>query len=179
MIKKVIGIVIALFIIFSLSGCIGDRSEVYNDADRNDLLKPHKDISGYYVCSIKFEVLQLKQVSQNFKYTEKSICFGFFLFFGGTKIKTDEGIENKNYYYAFVRNINGGIYFAKIPASKVRIYQDLKDGDPPTFVGQIEATEVLPENESDWENYSQFNLHVKPGTIIPNWDGKIDLSKFN
>lgn len=159
--------ILPILLIIVLSGC-ERQQEFFNDKDKNDF---------NYAATIQFKVLQIKDVvkSDRIKESETSGSLGWFIFMGGGNYNSSSKeytMETKN-YYAWLENQRGGIYFAKIPVEKCRIYQDAPDGN--MFIvgnyGHGSDYWYIPTNEENhWNEYNFFNIHVPEGTIIKNLD---------
>lgn len=163
--KKLI-IPILLLLMFSLIGCgvVVSREEYFNDKDKTDF------VIG---SSVKFDIIQLKNVMDERTLKESNLNGSYFLFMGSISAESTEKTVLNNMYYGYLRNQNGGIYFAQIPASKVRIYED---SEVPVIVAYNRQDYELSANtESIWDQYEMFNLHVPKGTIIPRVDLSFDL----
>lgn len=177
-------IVFALIVLTLLSGCSaskGVRQEFYSKVDMLDYEDTVRAADFYERrSSVKLDILNIEQVSFATEYRKKLSSFGFFLFFGGSTTTTEEGTVFVNNYFCFLKNQRGAIFFARIPANLVRIYQDLKEGDSPCFIAVADDFYITnPERENVWNHYNYFNLHIKPGTIVPNIeDLDIDLVNF-
>ena len=162
---------IALFIVLIslfLSGCSdGLRHEYFNEKDKTDFNNG---------TSIKFDIVQLKNVIDEKTLKESNLSGGYFLFMGAISATSSEKTVMSNVYYGYLKNQNGGIYFAQIPANRVRIYED---SDVPCIVAfRYGVTYVDINNENRWDNYTNFNLHVPKGTIIPRVNLNLDLDQI-
>lgn len=161
--KKMFLFFVITIIAALLAGC-QYQQEFYNDKDKSDFS------DGAYV---KFDFVQLNMVMDENTLKENKLDGNSFLFMREMKENSKGEIISPSYYYGYLKNKNGAIYFAKIPASKVRIYED---ADYPCIVAYEQTPETLGDgethgvpvnNENKWENYDVFNLHLPKGTIVP------------
>lgn len=149
-------------ILIALTSCtIEYDREYYNDKDEKDF---------QFGSCVKFDIVQLKNVIDEKTLKESNLDGGYFLFMGSISGQSIEKSITTNTYYGYLKNKDGGIYFAQIPANKVRIYED---AESPCIIACDEETLTINKNsENKWENYEIFNLHIPEGTIIP----RIDLN---
>lgn len=148
-------LIISAIVMLVLTGC-DTRTELYNDKDKSDFA------SG---ATAKFEIVQLKNVIDKDTLKESNLDGGYFLFMGGITGTSTEKSVVTNMYYGYLKNKNGAIYFAQIPANKVRIYED---ADVPCIVANRELYSYINVgDENKWDEYDMFNLHIPKGTIIP------------
>jgi hypothetical protein len=145
-------ILIILVILLFLCGCDYNQ-EFYNEKDKIDFENGN--------C-IKFDIVQLKNVIDKDTLKENNLDGGFFLFMGSISSKSTEKTILTNKYYGYLKNKNGGIYFAEIPSNKVRIYED---AEAPCIVAFKNIGYI--DTEFNWDNYDVFNLHIPKGSIIP------------
>lgn len=166
---KVKLILLFTIILIILTGCDMDYDrEYYNNKDEKDFQ------SG---SCIKFDIVQLKNVIDEKTLKESNLNGSFFLFMGSISGKSVEKSITTNTYYGYLKNKNGGIYFAQIPANKVRIYED---SESPCIVAYMKYSVAIDPNlENNWECYDVFNLHIPEGTIIPRIDLNYNLDDLN
>lgn len=170
-ISIVVGVVLFFVTICILASAPWEerQREYYN---QNDL----RDFSNG--LTIRFDVLQFDKGREikNIKTDKLEGSGGYFLFMGRASVKQEkkETVENNDYYYALVKNINGGTYFAKIPVNKTRIYQDAKTNEIAIVAssanGRMGRFAIKPHLENWWGGYEYFNMHVPEGTIIKTLD---------
>ena len=160
-IKKIIAGILLLSVILNFTSCNG-REEYFNDKDRTDF------ITGDV---IRFDVIQLENVVDKTTLEKNNLSGGFFLFMGAVTSTSTKQTSVTNVYYGYVKNQSGGIYFLEMPANKVRIYEDSE-----TFVIVANMSRYAENyEENEWDDYTMFNLHVPPNTIIPRVDTNIGL----
>jgi hypothetical protein len=165
--KKVFITILTLLMLLTLSGCDdGLRHEYFNNQDQTDFSMGD---------AVKFDIIQLKNVIDEKTLKESNLNGGYFLFMGSISASSSEKTVVTNMYYGYLKNQNGGIYFAQIPANKVRIYED---SDTPVFVAYKHGSyNINNNNENNWDYYDNFNLHVPKGTIIPRVNLDLNLLK--
>jgi hypothetical protein len=151
--KKIL--ILSIVIMLILTGCDA-RTELYNDKDKADFQ------SG---STVKFEIVQLKNIMDKDTLKESNLEGGYFLFMGSINGTSTEKSVVTNIYYGYLKNKNGAIYFAQIPSNKVRIYED---ADVPCIIANRKLYDYInAEDENKWDEYDMFNLHIPKGTIIP------------
>jgi hypothetical protein len=166
--KRFLSLLISIVLLgLLLAGC--RDGEFYNETDKKDF---HSNGDTY-----KFEAIQLQNKMDQQTIKQLNINGGAFLFLGSLSGTYEEKNVTTLYYCGWIKNSNGGIYFAQIPFDKVRIYEDLNPGDSPVFIAYDGKYYVngRTDMESKWGLYTVFNLHLAPGTIIP----KIQLDLNN
>jgi hypothetical protein len=132
---------------------ISAHHEIYNQNDEIDF-------EGR--ATKKFEIIQFMHVYNEQILKSKELNGTWFLVYGHVTSTENEQTIVKDYYFCYVENQRGGGYFAKIPANKVRFYQDSEKNC--AFI--IGAIGEKYEKEFDWETYEYFNIHVPKGTVI-------------
>lgn len=141
--KKLITCIFLSVIMLTLSGCIVSPQEYFNEKDERDF----KD-----GASVNFELIQFQQVFDKETLKQMQLDGTYFLFLGGVSASSEETTKIVNKYFAYLKNRDGGIYFAQIPAEKVRVYEDADD--VPHLVAYESAAggdvEIHVNEESDW-----------------------------
>lgn len=169
--KKILSIMLIIFTLFMLTGCdpeANHRQEFFNNKDRIDF--PNGN-------TVEFNIIQLKNIMDEKTLKESNLNGGYFLFMGAITAQSSEKSVLSNTYYGYLENKSGGIYFAQIPASKVRIYED---SDTPVIIAYkpLNGGGIPVNDENQWDDYTNFNLHVPKGTIIPRVNLNLDLNKI-
>ena len=165
--KKIVALIITVILMVTmLTGCITPRHEYFNNKDKSDF---------EYGVSAKFNIVQLKSVIDKTTLEKNNLDGGFFLFMGSVSGSSTKSTVLTNVYYGYLKNKNGAIYFAEIPATKVRIYED---SDTPCIVAYCSMGDLDNNTENVWSQYDMFNLHIPEGTIIPRVDLNFDINSL-